>query len=106
MPPSLADPAVLIDDELQERATVVEVRAPDAPAVLYRVTRALGGLGLDIRTAKVTTLGHEVVDAFSVFRIGPDGERRKVGELGAAIREAILAELSAPISGPTAAVAP
>ncbi len=90
-----ASPAVLVSDELQERATVVEVRAPDGLAVLYRVTRALTNLDLDIRTAKVTTLGHEVVDAFSVVRVQPDGTRTKIGDhaLADAIREKILAEL-------------
>jgi [protein-PII] uridylyltransferase len=47
---------------------VVEVRAPDAPVVLYRVAHALSGTGLDIRSAVVATLGHEVVDVFYVLR--------------------------------------
>jgi [protein-PII] uridylyltransferase len=45
---------------------VVEVRAPDAVGLLYRVTRALAELDLDIRHAKIQTLGHEVVDSFYV----------------------------------------
>ena len=36
------------------------------PKSLYRITRVLADLGLDIRSAKVTTVGHEVVDAFYV----------------------------------------
>ena len=47
-------------------ATVLEVRAPDRVGVLYRVTKALADLQLDIRHAKVQTLGHEVVDSFYV----------------------------------------
>jgi [protein-PII] uridylyltransferase len=92
-----AEPAVLVSDDLQERATVVEVRAPDSLALLYRVTRALSRLNLDIRMAKVTTLGHEVVDAFSVVRVEPDGSRVKVGAgpAGEEIRRAILADLRA-----------
>ena len=35
------------------RATVVEVRAPDEIGVLYRITRAIADLDLDIRSAKV-----------------------------------------------------
>ena len=41
--------------------------------VLYRVTAAIAELGLDIRTARVQTLGQEVVDAF--YLIDPYGEK-------------------------------
>jgi [protein-PII] uridylyltransferase len=88
--------AVLVDDDIEERATVVEVRAPDMLALLHRVATTLTGLGLDIRAAKVTTLGHEVVDSFSVVRVLPDGTRAKhadVGPTNEAVRAALLAEL-------------
>jgi [protein-PII] uridylyltransferase len=57
---------VLIDVDASETATVVEVRAPDRIGTLYRITRVLADLGLDIRSAKVATVGPEVVDAFYV----------------------------------------
>jgi [protein-PII] uridylyltransferase len=64
---SLVDePTVRVDNHVSASCTVVEVRAPDRVGVLYRITRALADLDLDIRTAKATTLGHEVVDAFYV----------------------------------------
>jgi [protein-PII] uridylyltransferase len=47
-------------------AAIVEVRAPDGIGVLYRIARALVADGLDIRLAKIATLGHEVVDTFYV----------------------------------------
>jgi [protein-PII] uridylyltransferase len=59
-----ARPRVIIDREASDRATVVEVRAPDGVGVLYRITRAIAALDLDIRTARIATLGHEVVDSF------------------------------------------
>jgi [protein-PII] uridylyltransferase len=59
---------VLVSNEASASTTVVEVRAPDAPAVLYRLSHALAGAGLDIRSAVVVTLGHEVVDVFYVAR--------------------------------------
>ncbi len=62
----LAPPRVVVDDEASSNASVVEVRAPDRVGVLYRVTKALAELGLDIRHAKVQTLGDEVVDSFYV----------------------------------------
>ncbi|MEV4413509.1 [protein-PII] uridylyltransferase [Catellatospora sp. NPDC049609] len=45
-------------------ATLLELRATDAPGLLYRVTSALAELGVDVRTARVSTLGADVVDAF------------------------------------------
>jgi [protein-PII] uridylyltransferase len=61
-----AAPRVLVDEDASDRATVVEVRTPDGVAVLYRITKALAALGLDVRHAKVSTLGAEVVDSFYV----------------------------------------
>ena len=57
---------VLVSNEASDSTTVVEVRAPDAPAVLYRLANALSRSGLDVRSAVVATLGHEVVDVFYV----------------------------------------
>jgi len=67
-PPSAA-PArveVSVDNEASDSATVIEVRAPDRIGTLYRITKALAELELDVRLAKVASLGHAVVDAFYV----------------------------------------
>ncbi|ROR41938.1 [protein-PII] uridylyltransferase [Kitasatospora cineracea] len=45
-------------------ATVLEVRAHDAPGLLHRIGLALDGAGVRVRTAHVSTLGAEAVDAF------------------------------------------
>jgi [protein-PII] uridylyltransferase len=58
--------AVHFDDDASATATVIDVHTTDATGVLYRVTRALADLDLDIRSAKVQTVGREVVDAFYV----------------------------------------
>ncbi len=65
-------PSVRVDNDASSNATVVEVRAPDRLGVLYRITKALAELALDIRHAKVQTLGDEVVDSFYVR--GADGK--------------------------------
>jgi len=65
-------PRVTLVDEASDTATVVEVRAHDAPGLLWRVGRALGECGLNVRAARVETLGAEVVDVFYVT--GEDGE--------------------------------
>jgi [protein-PII] uridylyltransferase len=60
------EPSVMVDTTLSASSTVVEVRAPDAVGVLYRITGAIAEMDLDIRSAKVTTLGDDVVDSFYV----------------------------------------
>ena len=59
-------PWVVVDNQASRDATVVEVHAPDSIGVLYRITRALAELDLNIVSAKVQTLGDRVVDAFYV----------------------------------------
>ncbi|MBI2708931.1 MAG: [protein-PII] uridylyltransferase [Actinobacteria bacterium] len=61
-------PEVVVDNAASASATVVEVHAPDAVGLLHRITRALADLDLDVRSAKVQTLGERVVDAFYVVR--------------------------------------
>jgi [protein-PII] uridylyltransferase len=67
-----APPKVTLVDDASELATVVEVRAHDAPGLLWRIGRALGECGLDVRAARVETLGAEAVDVFYVT--GSDGK--------------------------------
>jgi [protein-PII] uridylyltransferase len=86
-----ADPRVLIDNDASDRATVVEVRAPDGVAVLHRITTALANCRLDVRVARVSTLGHEVVDAFYV--VDRTGAKVTDDEALAAIDAAVLREL-------------
>ncbi len=69
--PGLAPPKVTLVDDASRTATVVEVRARDAPGLLWRIGRALGECGLDVRAARVETLGAAAVDVFYV--VGADG---------------------------------
>ncbi len=66
-----AVPRVEADNAASSTSTVVEVRAPDELGLLHRVTRALFDCDLDVVSARVSTLGSEVVDAFYVR--GSDG---------------------------------
>jgi [protein-PII] uridylyltransferase len=61
-----ATATVRFDNEASEEATVIDVEAPDAIGMLYRITKAFSDLDLDIRSAKVQTLGAHVIDAFYV----------------------------------------
>jgi [protein-PII] uridylyltransferase len=63
---ALPPPRVLLPGDASDSATVIEVRAHDRPGLLFTVTRVLASEGLDVRSARVETLGAEVVDAFYV----------------------------------------
>ncbi|MFJ8544281.1 [protein-PII] uridylyltransferase [Streptomyces sp. NPDC093586] len=66
-------PRVTVEPAASRHATVIEVRAQDAPGLLFRIGRALEGAGVRVRSAHVSTLGSNAVDAFYVT--GPQGER-------------------------------
>jgi [protein-PII] uridylyltransferase len=83
---------VVADNEASTTATVVEVWAANAIGVLYRITRALAHQGLDIRHAKVLTLGHEVVDSFYV--VDPVAGKLTDSDRLIRLEAAILSELA------------
>ncbi|MGW0817115.1 [protein-PII] uridylyltransferase [Streptomyces viridiviolaceus] len=64
-------PRVTVASAASRLATVIEVRAQDAPGLLFRIGRALEGAGVRVRSAHVSTLGSNAVDAFYVT--GPEG---------------------------------
>jgi len=84
-------PRVSLVDDASDTATVVEVRAHDAPGLLWRVGRALGECGLDVRAARVETLGAEAVDVFYVT--DSDGKPLAGGDLRRTIVHSVLAAL-------------
>jgi len=65
-PTELRPPSVHFDQSASTDATVIDVQTRDGIGVLARITRALADLDLDIRSARVQTLGADVVDAFYV----------------------------------------
>ncbi|GAA2398061.1 [protein-PII] uridylyltransferase [Streptomyces glaucosporus] len=74
-------PRVTVAPAGSSAATVVEVRAQDAPGLLYRIGRALEDAGVTVRSAHVGTLGADAVDAFYVT--GPTGAPLPPGEAAA-----------------------
>ncbi|HET9379312.1 MAG TPA: [protein-PII] uridylyltransferase [Streptomyces sp.] len=64
-------PRVTVHPAASRLATVIEVRAQDAPGLLFRIGRALEDTGARVRSAHVSTLGANAVDAFYVT--GPGG---------------------------------
>ncbi|MER5219095.1 [protein-PII] uridylyltransferase [Streptomyces flaveus] len=59
-------PRVTVASVGSRRATVIEVRAHDAPGLLHRIGRALEDANVRVRSAHVSTLGANAVDAFYV----------------------------------------
>jgi [protein-PII] uridylyltransferase len=64
--PHFLEPNVRVLNKASDDFTVVEVTGPDSIGLLYRLTRAIAELDLDIGRAKVATIGNDVVDAFYV----------------------------------------
>ncbi|MER5937354.1 [protein-PII] uridylyltransferase [Streptomyces sp. NPDC001928] len=64
-------PRVTVHPAASRLATVIEVRAQDAPGLLFRIGRALEDASVRVRSAHVSTPGANAVDAFYVT--GPEG---------------------------------
>ncbi|MFB8132719.1 [protein-PII] uridylyltransferase [Streptomyces mirabilis] len=64
-------PRVTVASAASRHATVIEVRAHDAPGLLHRIGRALEDANVWVRSMHVSTLGANAVDAFYVT--GPKG---------------------------------
>jgi [protein-PII] uridylyltransferase len=82
---------VTVDNDASETATVLEVRAPDEIGLLHRITRALFEADLDVVSARVSTLGEIVVDAFYVRASGGGkvNDAARLSAITAAIEEEI-----------------
>ena len=83
---------VRFDNDASDSATVIDVHAVDGVGVLYRITRALTEFNVDIRSARVQTLGAQVVDAFYV--VDDHGEKIIDADTAAEIERAIIHALS------------
>ncbi|WBO63600.1 [protein-PII] uridylyltransferase [Streptomyces camelliae] len=59
-------PRVTVAPAASHHATVIEVRAQDAPGLLHRIGMALEKAGVRVRSMHVSTLGSNAVDAFYV----------------------------------------
>ncbi len=59
-------PAIEFDNETSEAFTIIDVTARDMVGFLYRITKTLYELNLDIGSAKIVTEGARVMDSFYV----------------------------------------
>jgi [protein-PII] uridylyltransferase len=60
------EPDVILNKQLSDRFTVIEVAGRDRTGLLYDLTSALSDLNLDIASAHITTFGEKAVDVFYV----------------------------------------
>ncbi|HTY71956.1 MAG TPA: [protein-PII] uridylyltransferase [Actinomycetes bacterium] len=73
-----------------ESATVIEVRAHDRPGLLHRIGASLAAAGVNVLSARVSTLGSDAVDVFYV--VGSDGRPlgpEQAREVALAVRGAL-----------------
>lgn len=83
-------PRVIVAPTASRHATVLEVRAQDAPGLLHRIGRALDAAGVRVRSAHVSTLGASAVDCFYVT--GVEGEplgTQEAAEVARGVEEAL-----------------
>lgn len=86
--PRLPPPSVRFDDDASEVATVIEVQAPDHMGLLFRVSRALADFDVDVRVAKIQTIGVLAVDSFYVTHM--DGSLVTGGDFRTELERALL----------------
>jgi [protein-PII] uridylyltransferase len=88
-------PKVVIDNQLSDSHTVIEIKCPDRLGLLYLITRTLSAAGLDIASARIATEIDQACDTFYVT----DREGRKLIDEAAMlrIREALEDALQKPL---------
>jgi len=76
---------IRVDNRALDFSTLIEVFADDRIGLLYKITRTIFELGLDIRIAKIATKGDQVADVFYVRdlegrKVEDESELRKIVE--------------------------
>ena len=95
-------PEVIINNQLSDRYTVIEVAGLDRTGLLYDLTSTLSDLNLDIISAHITTFGEKAVDVFYVTDL--TGKKVENGERAKAIKARLEVVLGSPVNPGTAAV--
>ncbi|OON76384.1 [protein-PII] uridylyltransferase [Streptomyces tsukubensis] len=82
-------PRVTVAPAASRHATVIEVRAQDVPGLLHRLGRALDAADVRVRSAHVSTLGANAVDAFYVTRDGAPLAADEAAAVAAALEKTL-----------------
>jgi [protein-PII] uridylyltransferase len=81
-------PRVRFDNDTASDATVLEAIGPDRLGLLYGLTRTMADLDLDVASARIHTMGGDVVDTFYVT--DADGGKIVDAEYQSEIRRALM----------------
>jgi [protein-PII] uridylyltransferase len=84
-------PAVAVDNDASDAATVVEVSGRDRPGLLEALTRTLADAGVSIQSAHIDNYGERAVDAFYVTE--PSGRKLTDAKRVVALKSALGAVL-------------
>ncbi|XVU24334.1 [protein-PII] uridylyltransferase [Actinoplanes sp. CA-054009] len=82
-----ASPRVVWQRGAATDAAILELRAADSAGLLFRVATALDEAGADVRAARISTLGGDVVDAF--YLVGAWADEAERDRVGAAVLAAV-----------------
>lgn len=79
---------VIIDNDVSEKFTVIEVYSVDQPGQLYSITQALADFGINIYKAFIATEVEQLIDVFYV--LDSDQEKIKGSQFQQEIRNGLL----------------
>ena len=82
---------MIIDNESSDFSTLIEVFADDRVGLLYKITRTLFELRLDIRIAKISTKVDQIADVFYVRDL--DGQKIEDEDHLKEIKEALIYQI-------------
>ena len=71
---------VIIDNNISNSHTIIEVNGKNKPGLLYKLTNEIKNLGLQTQYASVSTFGNRVVDVFyvkDIFGMKVDSKKRE-----------------------------
>ena len=85
-------PAVAVDNEASNAATVVEVSGRDRPGLLEALTRTIAEAGLSIQSAHIDNYGERAVDAF--YLTGSKGGKIVEPKALAGLKQSLIAVLA------------
>jgi [protein-PII] uridylyltransferase len=77
----LFEPTIYVEDEHSDHYTILEIIAPDALGLLYRISSQIASLECDIDLALISTEGDKAVDVFYL--------RQRGGKLSAELKESL-----------------
>lgn len=89
-------PQVSIDNDLSDKATVIEVSGLDRPGLLYALVRQLFNLNVSVQAARVATFGERAVDVFYVT--GLTGDKINRSDKKKQLRSELLTVIDNPVA--------